>query len=165
MELRETFPDIKLIFLDVHSLLENAIAEPDKYRLSNTTEPCYEGTYSGWYNSVQIKPDLIYSDLKKKNKQFNEKRWLMIKDNPELFTAAQLGYLYGQRPYKALEQPSTCYGYLFWDHIHPTTEVHRVIANEAKKLIREAGLEAAMPDPGSAEVSKQKHHYIQRRPN
>lgn len=157
-ELKEEFPDIKIIFLDAHALLQEAMADPLKYHLNNITEPCYLGTYSGWYNAVQSSPDLIYSDLKKRSVKFDENRWSMIKNNPELMTAAQFGQIYNQRPLKALETPSTCYGYLFWDHIHPTTEVHRVIADEAKRLIKEAGLSAAMPDPGEP-VNNQPHRY------
>jgi phospholipase/lecithinase/hemolysin len=153
-ELRGKYPDIKLIFFDVNAAFEKAMADPAAYHLTNVTDPCYFGTYSGWYNAVQAAPDLIYSDLKKRSAQFDNSHWEMIKDNPELMTAAQFGFIYNQHPMSALEEPSTCYGYLFWDHIHPTTEVHRVIADEAKKLIKEAGLTSAMPDPGEAVKNK-----------
>lgn len=161
-ELRGKFPDIKLIFFDVHALFDKAMVDPAHFRLTNTTDPCYLGTYSGWYNAVQTDKDLIYSDLKKRSPKFDNSRWDMIKDNPVLMTAAQFGQVYNQRPLKALEEPSTCYGYLFWDHIHPTTEVHRAIADEVKRLIKEAGLTAAMPDPGKAVKNQQNKYDVHR---
>lgn len=157
--LKQKYPDITLIYFDVHTLLDKAMLDPSKYHLTNVAEPCYLGTYSGWYNTVQINLDLIYSDLKKRSDHFDENRWEMIKDNPQLLTAAQFGQIYNQRPYKALVNPSTCYGYLFWDHVHPTTEVHRVIADEAKKLIKQAGLMAVMPDPGEEVNENTKQLY------
>ncbi len=147
-ELKEKYPDIVLIYFDVNTLLEQVMEDPSKYRITNVTEPCYLGTYSGWYNAVQTIPDLIYSDLNKRSQHFDNSHWDMIKDSPQLLAANHLGQIYNQRPVQALLDPSTCYGYLFWDHVHPTTEVHRLIANEAKKRIKQAGLMAVMPDPG-----------------
>lgn len=141
-ELTTRFPNATFLFIDAYSLFAEAIRNPKKYGFINTTDPCYPGSYTGWLNVMQITPDMVYSQLKRDNQVVNHQKWVQIIHNPQLMTAAKIGYVYQNLPLWQQEMPLECDGYLFWDHVHPSTLVHKRIAEYVAELIEHAGLQA-----------------------
>ncbi|MDI1351654.1 MAG: hypothetical protein PSV35_02630, partial [bacterium] len=60
--------------------------------------------------------------------------------------AATASYIYALLPQNNKENSFKCDDYVFWDHIHPTAKTHAYLAQKARKLMDDAGLEAIMPE-------------------
>ncbi|MBL7481553.1 SGNH/GDSL hydrolase family protein [Legionella bononiensis] len=145
-ELRLKYPEVTLVYFDVYAFFNEAMAHASDFGFVNMTDPCYLGSYSGWLVQYRPNDQALYSYLKKLDPRFKSKQWNMIKNNPELREAAASGYIYELLPAKNKAEPLNCEGYVFWDHVHPTTVTHSYIALKARQLLDEAGLEAFNPD-------------------
>ena len=141
-ELKTRYPDATFMFLDIYTLFAEAVRNPTKFGYKNTTDPCYPGSYTGWLKVMQITPDMVYSRLNRNNKVLSHQKWAQISSNPQLMTAAKIGYIYQDLPQWQKDAPLECDGYLFWDHIHPSTMVHKRVAKHVAELIAQAGLQA-----------------------
>jgi phospholipase/lecithinase/hemolysin len=145
-ELKLKYPDVTFVYFDIYSFFSSAIDHAQDYGFSNVKDPCYMGGYIGWL--LKYKPDdqTLLSFIKEKNPQFDTTRWDMIKDNPTLREAAVTSYLYQLLPEQYKSEPLNCEGYVFWDHVHPTTKTHYLIAQKAREALDAAGLQAFIPE-------------------
>lgn len=145
-ELKGKYPDVLFVYFDVYAFFNHAMDYALDLGFSNISDPCYLGSYSGWL--VKYRPDdsALFSFLKQRDSRFNLKRWNMIKDNPELREGASASLIYELLPSKNKAEPLNCDGYVFWDRVHPSTRTHAFIAQKARELLDEAGLEAFNPD-------------------
>lgn len=147
-ELREKYQDKTFVYMDIYSFLDDTIDHASDYGLSNTSDPCYTGGYSGWLAQLMEDELLMYNDLHEQNPQFTAKQRQMIQHNPQLLEAARLGYFYRTLSQGQQNEAPNCEGYLFWDRIHPTAVAHSFIGQYARRLLDEAGLEAFSEEQG-----------------
>ncbi|MFC3908324.1 SGNH/GDSL hydrolase family protein [Legionella dresdenensis] len=138
--------DCLFIYFDAYTLFNESIDHASDFGFFNTTEPCYLGSYSGWLAELKSDDETLYESLKQRSPQMTEEQWQMIRNNPQLREAALAAYWYSLLPRSVQDEPSYCEGYVFWDQVHPTTAVHKMIAEKVAQLISETDLQAVLPD-------------------
>ncbi|KTC68727.1 lysophospholipase A [Legionella birminghamensis] len=158
--LRNQYPDALFLYFDAYSFFNESITHPADYGIHNIEDPCYLGSYSGWLTALTPSRNTLYTYLKQQNPGLSEAQWSIIQANPALHEAAETAYIYSKLPQAAKDEALYCDNYLFWDHVHPTTVVHRLIAEQISKLIEEAGLEANWPESISQKVSNGRDKQI-----
>jgi phospholipase/lecithinase/hemolysin len=129
-------PGIKIIFMDIYNLFNDMISNPEKYNqkynvnLTNLTESCWKGNYwikkplseQGLTHEIQqafiaqntaVSPDFDAQAMSN-----------FIMSNSDLSHAYQMGKSipFGNVP---CVNPNE---YLYWDSIHPTAVLHRILA-------------------------------------
>ena len=140
--LKSKYPDLTFAYFDIFSFFNDAIDHAQDYGFSNVTEACYMGGYSGWLLNYQPDDKALFAYLNEQDPRFDEAQWDMIKDNPQLREAAVSSYLYQLMPLQNKAEPLDCAQHVFWDHVHPTTQVHYYIAQKAREVLDESGLVA-----------------------
>ncbi|WP_419419823.1 SGNH/GDSL hydrolase family protein [Legionella sp. D16C41] len=145
-ELKIKYPDVLFIYFDAYNFFNQSLDHAEDYGFTNTIEPCYLGSYVGWLETLKPSDEVLFANLKVHSPKLTEKEWLLIKDNPQLHEAALTSYLFNLLPAKIQDEPLQCGSYVFWDQVHPTTAVHKIIAQQVQKLINEAGLQPVLPD-------------------
>lgn len=145
-ELKLKYPDSTFVYFDIFSFFNGAIDHAKDYGFSNVTEPCYMGSYSGWLLKYKPNDQSLLTFLKEQDPQVDTSGWDMIKNNPSLREAAVSSYIYQLLPNKYKSEPLNCDGYVFWDHVHPTTRAHYYIAQKAREALDTAGLHSHIPE-------------------
>lgn len=135
--LREKYPEVLFLYFDVNQFFEESKGRAGDYGIDNISDPCYLGSYTGWLRSLIPDDDTLHASLVQKMPELTQAQWLMINNNPQLHEAAVTGYISALLP---KNEELQCEKYLYWDHVHPTTRVHELIAKKVKTLIEEAGL-------------------------
>ena len=145
-ELKRKYPEVVFVYLDAYTLFSEVFDSPEPYGFDNTSDACYLGSYSGWLLAMHADDESVYTNLKQQSPQLSEQQWQIIRTNPQLRAAAEASYWYHLFPAYQKKETLPCETYLFWDKVHPTTAVHKLIAATVKQKIEEAGLEAVIPD-------------------
>lgn len=145
--LKQKYPEVSFVYFDAYTFFNRAVSNPADMGLVNIKDPCYSGSYSGWL--LAPTEQQLHQFMQEKNPKMTERQWQMIKTNPVLKEAATTGFMAALLPQNVLSEPQSCEGYLFWDHVHPTTYAHAAIAEEVRSLLDEAGFTAVNPDTGS----------------
>lgn len=157
---QQTHPEANFVYMDVFTLMNDALTMPSDYGLTDTTNPCYEG---GFFFSSQVRRFMTTDSLTKKRvsdetlkeyliqkaksegNSFSEKIANGYIKNPLLREAVLNGYYAASKNPMMLsseeDSDDSCPGYLFWDHIHPTTYVHKYIAQLFMDSVKASGLE------------------------
>ena len=141
-ELKLKYPDATFVYFDIYSFFSGAIDHAQDYGFTNVKDPCYMGSYSGWLLKYKPSDQTLLTFLQEEDPQFDTLRWEMIKNNPTLREAAVTSYLYQLLPAQYKSEPLNCDGYVFWDHVHPTTRAHYYIGQKAREALDAAGLQA-----------------------
>ncbi|PJD93476.1 MAG: hypothetical protein CK426_08710 [Legionella sp.] len=137
-ELQANYPETTLIYFDVHTFFNHALENPEQFGFSITKEPCYLGGYLGWLTKVNDQDLQRY--FNKLYPNFSPDHWSFIANNPQLKEALSASYTYQLLPQKNKDEALQCDKHLFWDKIHPTSNAHTVIAEQARLLLNESGL-------------------------
>ncbi len=156
--LQQSHPNVHFIYMDVFALFNDALASPSAYGLSDMEHPCYEG---GFFFSAQLRglmgnalesqPTVSDATLKaymlkksaSQSNRFSAKTADAYLGNTVLREAILNGYYADNKKHQlitAADGDSSCTGYLFWDHLHPTTFVHQHIAKLFIDTVKEAGI-------------------------
>lgn len=131
--LREQYPNVKIVYLDVYKLFEEAMENPQKFGLKNTQDPCYTGGYT-IDGTAQGMHTVLKHDLDTNAMFLTEKDKQSILNNPMVSEALRTGW--GET-----QPPNACDTYLFWDRVHPTAVVHRFMAEYVELMLKNAGIE------------------------
>lgn len=135
--IKNNYPNIEIFKIDIYALFKELYAHPDVYNkkyhvnITNQTESCWTGGY--WLKNNVITKESIMNDLQLyfQNKQSLQNQQINIDDmaetilhTPELYQSYALSKAseLGMKPCEHADQ------YVFWDKIHPTQVVHRVLA-------------------------------------
>lgn len=144
-ELKEEYPNVNFAYFDVYSLFNQLMSAPQQFSITNIKDPCYEGGYVSAVALMAKSPAHLDSYLTQQAKQQNitlsEQTKEAILNNPALNEALIVSYQNHLEHRLAAASPS-CTGYLFWDHVHPTTTTHQFIAQFARSAIDMAGFQA-----------------------
>ncbi len=157
-QLQLKYPDATFVYFDVFSFFSSALEHAQDFGISNITDPCYMGSYSGWLLKYRPKDETLLTYLYEQDSRFAAIRWDMIKNNPELREAAETGYIYHLLPLKNKAEPLNCEEYAFWDHVHPTTRVHYYLAQKARDTLDAAGLTAFTSEMKLPKILPYSHH-------
>lgn len=124
----------KVKVFDIASQFEDIMTYPQDYGMQDTVESCFEGGY--WWKPFAKHVDrplnlhVVKSPLSAAQKR-------EVAANPVLDQASA--------EYKGVYADSythtTCTGHLFWDKVHPTKEVHRILASKMANFINSQYLE------------------------
>ena len=135
---------VKILPYDVKALLNDAITHPEDYGITNTTDPCYTGIMGGVV--PQIAANSIQNErIKKLAKNWNvsEEQLIDFAKNNAVFSGS---FALGQKNMQSDQlsdisvngfNPKSCKGHLFFDRLHPTTEVHYILSNEMVTFINQ----------------------------
>jgi len=110
--LRIQRPEATYIYDEVYAQMDEIVGHPDKYNLKNVTQACYDGGILG----VAARGE--------KEMQKLHAAGLDIRTNVALREAYLNGLSTGKFSVCANQDD-----YLFWDHVHPTTVGHQLLAN------------------------------------
>lgn len=144
--LKQKYPTVTFVYIDIYSFYNETVSRAGNYGFDNTDEPCYLGGYRGLSAQVTPDDDTLHEFLKSQTPTLTEAQWLILNNTPELREAVSASYHYALLPKRIINAPLECSHYLFWDKIHPTTAVHKMIAEKIKNAIDEAGLQAVLPE-------------------
>lgn len=151
-KLRAKYPNCVFIYFDTYAFVNQSIDKAADYGFDNISDPCYLGRYAGWLamlhaqQTITPNNETLHQYLQQQSPTLTKEQWLMIKTNPDLREAALTGYRYSLLPLALQTQKLQCDNYVFWDKVHPTTMMHKLIAEQIKLQIRKAGLLAVMPE-------------------
>ncbi len=115
----------KVMYVDIYTLFNDILSDPEKYNqkynthITETTQSCWLGTVFGVNNSVNRKA--LEDALKAANVDQQNSKTILL--SPALREAYALGQNYdnGKQPCNHADQ------YLFWDDLHPTAIIHKVL--------------------------------------
>lgn len=117
----------KVKVFDIASQFNDIMLSPQDYGLQDVTTPCYDGGY--WW-----KPFSSYSAVPENAEQIKRDA---INNNPLLAQAS----VDTAANFASSFSPVTCQGHLFWDKVHPTFDVHRIIAARMAGFINQQYLQ------------------------
>lgn len=143
--LKQKYPTVTIVYFDAYTFFGDAIVHAADFGFNQLDEPCYAGGYSGLLQSAEPNDSQLYTYLKKRAPEMTEQQWLMIKNNPDLRETVSASYLYTSLPSLKIAYPTQCEQYVFWDKVHPTTAIHKMIAAQVKIELDAAGLTATTP--------------------
>lgn len=140
-QLRAQNSQAEFMLADMYTLFNKVIADPDFYNkkykvnITNTTEACWKGDYIFGATTSQALAQRISADLKKVPGQSLDVDTLgqLIANNPILRQTYKVGEAYKQGRVPCADAMS----YVFWDSVHPTNTVHRVLGSIVVKMIEE----------------------------
>lgn len=128
---------VKIIPLDVYSLFQNVMAAPESYGILDVETPCYSGSIFDSPFALQQQrqdPKLLLAALPEDKRDF-------ILQNPALRAAVYAAADYQQQSKMQLvKSKSSCDRKLFWDDVHPTKLIHKLLAERAVNALHAAGL-------------------------
>lgn len=131
-------PQVTITFIDIYKLFNEVMDNPDVYNkkynvnIINTTEACWQGGFFLHKDKIALSQKLM-ADLQRVSKQPGQRRFSeeemanihqYILNSPALLEAYRLNDAYQ----RGLMPCSNSSEYLFWDHIHPSQTVHRVLS-------------------------------------
>ncbi|RDI39046.1 SGNH/GDSL hydrolase family protein [Aquicella lusitana] len=134
--LKAAYPGVRIHYVSVYDIFNDVIANPQKYNqkykvnITNTAEACWQGDYllaEGLANQG-LESELQQASLMKAGNLAGridtQAMRQVILDSPSIAYTYSMGKAYkkGSLPCANADQ------YLFWDAIHPTETVHRVLA-------------------------------------
>lgn len=140
-KLKATYPGIKIILINIYDMFNDMMVDPEKYNkkygmhIKNVTEAC-------WTGGFLLSNALLQSNLRKAlvKKQCDVKPTHLTEQEVQNLTqlilvspALRISY----QPYVLMEK-KPCPNvdeYLFWDDIHPTEAIHKVLAKLAAETI------------------------------
>lgn len=140
-QLKYEFPEAKIVTVDIYNILMDFMANPDSYNkkynlhVTNITDSCWAG---GYFNDRFFSSDVMRNEIKQslmqhhtafaKNDELKNDLDVnaivsYIQNTPEIRYVYGMGKLF-DRGLKPCANPNE---YLFWDSMHPTEVVHRVL--------------------------------------
>lgn len=133
--LRIQFPEAQIIFADVYSIFNEFLSDPDgfnkKYNthITNTTGSCWQGGYLlKTFSAREINEELKQALLERHGSVPKDVDMNMlssvIANSPEVRESYNIGATYarGGSPCRHPDE------YIFWDQIHPTEVVNKVLS-------------------------------------
>lgn len=141
--IRSAHPDVKIIFIDVYSIFDALMTNPHVYNtkynihIQNIMDPCWSG---GFLFKNGISTDSMREEFRQSlianypqtTKGVNVDGAVdFIRNSPMLSHVYKMGkgFGMGQIPCANTEE------YVFWDHIHPTAIVHKVLAKIVEEQV------------------------------
>ncbi|MCF6766864.1 SGNH/GDSL hydrolase family protein [Thiotrichales bacterium 19S11-10] len=132
---------VSIKLYDMMSLFHDALTYPEKYDLTDTRHACYNGSMVG----VTVAADGSYThSVRKLARQWNvteEQLVSFLKENPVFASSMQWvskeDEINGVEMHTTSYNPSDCEGHLFFDDVHPTTEVHQIAGDHLYEFIQE----------------------------
>ncbi|MCF6776287.1 SGNH/GDSL hydrolase family protein [Thiotrichales bacterium 19X7-9] len=130
---------VKIGSYDMMSLFHDALTYPEKYGLTDTRHACYTGsifsmtlTADGQYTASvrklsrqwNVPEDQLVEFLRNNPVFADSMQWVSKEDNIQSLDASVASF-----------NPDDCQGHLFFDEVHPTTEVHRIVADHLRDYI------------------------------
>lgn len=151
----QKYPNVRFVYFDAFDIFNKTMQSPGDYGITDITHACYEGGYffsSRLRGLMAVNPaqQIFVSDEKlSKHLLKSSKNVAMnlstqtIKSylhNPILREAIQNDYFASKKRSLTVltDGDNKCDGYLFWDHVHPTTHTHKIINSFFKKVIAKA---------------------------
>jgi len=131
-ELQNHYPTIKFISIDVYNLLNDLILHPEKYSptIKDLTQPCLIG---GIVFNAKLEMSLR-ENLKKLNIVHPKNLMHYILQSPSMREAYRLSKDPGIKICDNVNE------HIFWDDLHPTTQVHQILGNIVVKKLAEEGM-------------------------
>ena len=122
-EFKNNYPNIQLTLVNIYDVFNDVIDHPEKYNekyhinIKNTQDACWQGSYTINDQMKNMTQDLFQQALTPNQIDF-------VLTSPELIEAYHVGKQYEQGilPCENADE------YLFWDNIHPTHLVHKILS-------------------------------------
>lgn len=142
-ELRQLYPNVHFVYLDAENVFEKIEENPLAYGVKNETTPCYDGGYF-IHGKPSPSDDTLRAYLKKQalleERSLSDEQIEFILQNKALRIAVQNGYAASLTNMSSVD--TVCEGDMFWDTAHPTSMIHKLMAEFMKKAIDDSGLKA-----------------------
>lgn len=137
--IQSKFPNIKIVTVDIYTIFNDVLNNPSKYNeqygknFTNFSQACWQGSMMIQGNKANYS-DLINTELKQSfatsptglPKNFDSESIAnTILNSPSLSEA----YFTNKMAESGVTPCSSPEQYIFWDHIHPSEQVHQLIAS------------------------------------
>jgi phospholipase/lecithinase/hemolysin len=146
-QIKTAHPEVKVVYIDIYGIFKDVLSNPDKYNqrygvnITDLTQPCW---LKDWYgkdpeHEAQLKTALQKSLLTSKISA------LKISDNNTVANAILHSPSLAQtfavsNAYDNGDMPcSNADAHIFWDIIHPSAVVHKVLGEMVVKELTDAG--------------------------
>lgn len=145
-ELKEKYPNVNLALFDVNTVFNQVINDPQQFTITNTADSCYNGgmTLQARASQTMKMEPYLTQQTTEHHLVLDEKTKQAILENPSLREALTIGYQSGMKR-QLTDEAASCDNYLFWDSVHPTAVLHRLIAQYAKSTLDMAGFQPINP--------------------
>ncbi|WP_108649556.1 SGNH/GDSL hydrolase family protein [Dongshaea marina] len=120
-------PNVRLF--DISGEFQKMLDHPEGYGLNNTKDACYKGGY--WWTPFKLSRSLSAQEA---HPELTTDELAAIQGNPLLAQGLKPS---GTELMLMSKAPLHCEGYLFWDQVHPTHEVHQHIAEHVMDYLKQ----------------------------
>jgi phospholipase/lecithinase/hemolysin len=117
-EKRLSNPNLYIVEVNLMPYFTDLVEHPEKHQLKIVDKPCYDGDYGTLDDPVQ--------NVKMKNTKYDLKYNSLLKNS------------YDNHHPIAVQNWNRCQNpdeYIYWDHLHPTTAVHRMLADYVLEVL------------------------------
>lgn len=123
---RENHPELKIVEIDMMPYFSDLMSNPQKYQLSNVTDYCYDGEYVCFENAESNTEQAKLATAKKQVMS-------LLKSKPyDKYPMTTIAPTAGEEPERSDWRKWNVCGnpddYVYWDKLHPTAAVHRLLA-------------------------------------
>lgn len=122
---RQQYSDVKFTYVDIETMLEDAMKNPMKYGISNVRDACID---------VKL-PHLLTPGFAAGQHPFENNSVLQY---AEVLQNRHSSFAAGEKNYHVCDNPDD---YLFWDEVHPTRIVHKYLAEKVCHDLQANGYE------------------------
>ena len=138
--LKEQYPNVTFAYFDVNTLFDQLENQAQQYNISNTDSACYEGGFfSKSLESQEQMQRLLTQEAQRSEIDLSPALQQAILSNPMLRDGLSVKEENADTSNVTINSKN-CDAYMFWDHVHPTTLVHGLLAQHAKTVLETAGI-------------------------
>lgn len=117
--------NLTIVYYDIYSVFDDMLNQPAKYKIKNTIDACWPGSYTLRDQHAILEGELqqtLPKNISEKIDTHQLSQFLL--NSPSLSATYSTGKLY-EHAYTPCDNPNE---FLFWDKVHPTAMVHHILA-------------------------------------
>lgn len=142
-QLKAAHPNITIVFIDIFSVFDDLINHPEKYNerfhlhIEDTVSACWQGGYTLRFTSAKLANEIETAYIAHHHQLSSHFNAEPMSQFILSHKALQESYRTGLLSEQGLTPCNNASSHVFWDHVHPTSTIHRVLAKIVEEQILE----------------------------